>query len=53
MEREIELLCAGRRVAMNRFAKEVVLNTLLGLLKTLKGIDPEAELTLRIAASKK
>jgi len=53
MEREIELLCAGRKVAMNRFAKEVVLNTLLGLLRTLKGIDAQAELTLRIAAAKR
>ena len=53
MEREIELACAGRRVAMNRFAKEVVLNTLLGLLKALKGIDLEAEIELRIGAAKK
>ena len=53
MERELELLCAGKRVAMNRFAKEVVLGTVLGLLKTLKGIDPEAELTLHIEAARK
>lgn len=53
MERELELLCAGKRVGMNRFAKEVVLGTVLGLLKTLKGIDAEAELTLRIEAAKK
>jgi hypothetical protein len=53
MEREIELRCGGQRVAMNRFAKTVVLSTLLGLLKTLKGVDAEAELTLRIGAAKK
>jgi hypothetical protein len=53
MEREIELRCAGQRVGLNRFAKDVLLGTLLGLLKTLKGVDTEAELTLRIAAAKK
>ncbi len=53
MERELELLCAGKKVGMNRFAKEVVLGTVLGLLKTLKGIDPEAELSLRIEAARK
>jgi hypothetical protein len=53
MDRELELRCAGKRVSMNRFAKSVVLSTVLGLLKTLKGIDQEAELTLRIEAAKK
>jgi len=53
MDREIELQCAGQRVPMNRFAKAVVLNTLLGLLQTLKGLDPEAEITLRVGPLKK
>jgi hypothetical protein len=53
MDREIELRCAGKRVAMNRFAKAVVLSTMLGLLKTLKGVDAEEELELRIGAAKK
>ena len=48
MERQIELQCAGKRVPMNGFTKEVVLNTLLGLLKSLKGVDAEAEITLRV-----
>jgi len=53
MERQIELHCAGKRVPMNRFAKEIVANTLLGLLKCLKGVDPEAEITLRVGPAAK
>jgi hypothetical protein len=53
MEREIELHCGAKRVAMNRFAKAVVLSTVLGLLKTLKGVDADTELTLRIGAVRK
>jgi hypothetical protein len=53
MDRELELRCAGKQVSMNRFAKAVVLSTVLGLLKALKGIDEKAELILRIEAVKK
>lgn len=52
MDREIELVTAGKRVAMGRFAKEVVLGTVLGLLKSLKGVNLEGEITLRIGALK-
>ena len=53
MDRELELHCAGKRVAMNRFTRSVVLNTLLGLLRSLKGVEADAEITLRLAPAKK
>lgn len=51
MERPVELHCAGKRVPMNRFTKTILVDVLMGLLKNLKGVDPEAELTLRVGPS--
>ena len=53
MDRELELNCAGKRVPMNRFTREVILNTLLGLLRSLKGVESDAEITLRLGPAKK
>jgi len=53
MERELELACGGKRVPLNRFAREVVLNTVLGLVRALKGAEADAEITLRVGPAKK
>jgi hypothetical protein len=53
MDRELELDCAGKRVPMNRFARAVVLNTMLGLLRSLKGVQADAEITLHLGPAKK
>jgi hypothetical protein len=48
MDRELELDCAGKRVPMNRFTRAVILNVVLGLLRTLKGVEVDAEIRLRL-----
>ena len=53
MERELDLTCGGKRVPMNRFARDIVLNVVLGLVRALKGADVEAEITLRVGPAKR
>jgi hypothetical protein len=53
MDRELELACGGKRVPMNRFARAMILNTVLGLLRSLKGVEPDAEITLRLGPANK
>ena len=53
MDRELELTCDGSRVPMNRFAREIILNTVLGMVRSLKGVDGNAEITLRLGPVKK
>jgi hypothetical protein len=53
MDRELELDCAGKRVPMNRFTRAVVLNTVLGLVRSLKGVEVDAEITLRLGPARK
>jgi hypothetical protein len=53
MERELEIDCGGKRVPMNRFARDIVLNVVLGLVRALKGAEVDAEITLRLGAAKK
>jgi len=48
MSRTIEISAGGRRVPLNEFARDIILNALLGLLKSLKGADPEQEITIRV-----
>ena len=52
MERELELTCGGKRVPMNRFARDIVLNVVLGLVRALKGAAGDAEITLRVGPAK-
>ena len=53
MDRDLEIDCGGKRVPMNRFARAVVLNTVLGLVRSLKGVEPDAEITLRLGPARK
>ncbi len=49
MEREVELLVGGKRVDLNRFASEVVRNVVLGLMQSLRDVDPAEEVVLKLA----
>ena len=53
MDRELELACSGNRIPMNRFTREIILNTVLGMVRSLKGVDSDAEITLRLGPVKK
>jgi hypothetical protein len=53
MDRELELACGGKRVPMNRFTRALILNTVLGLVRSLKGVEADAEITLRLGPAKK
>jgi hypothetical protein len=53
MDRELELACDGKRVPMNRFTRAIILNTVLGLVRSLKGAEADAEITLRLGRVKK
>ena len=46
MEREIEIRVADKRIAMNKFAKEIVKNTLEGMLKSLKHVEVEEKIQI-------
>lgn len=46
MEREIEIVAGGRRIELNPFSEAIVVNTLVGLLGSLKGVSTEAEIRL-------
>ncbi len=48
VSREIEIMVGEKRIGLNKFAKEVIGNTLLGLLKSFKHMDSEEEITIRI-----
>jgi hypothetical protein len=53
MERELDLACGGKRVPLNRFARDIVVNVVLGLVRALKGADLDAEITFRVGPAKK
>jgi hypothetical protein len=43
MERDIEIMAAGQKVELNPFAASIVVNTLVGLLGSLKGVKLDGE----------
>jgi hypothetical protein len=52
MERELSILNGGDLVGLNGFTKKIVLNTLLGMLQSLHGVDVEREIRITIPASR-
>jgi hypothetical protein len=50
MEREIEILSEGKNVPLNAFTRKVVLNTLMGLLTSLSGVDAQGEIRVTVKA---
>ena len=43
MERELEVMAGGEKVELNPFTESIVLNTLVGLLGSLRGVNMNAE----------
>jgi hypothetical protein len=46
MEREIEIVAAGQKIELNPFSEAIVINTLVGLLGSLKGVSTDGEIRL-------
>jgi len=46
MERDIEIVAAGGKVELNPFAEAIVINTLVGLLGSLKGMNLDGEVRI-------
>ena len=53
MEREISIMNGDERVGLNAFAKAIVTSTILGMLKSLHGVDVEREIRITISAGEK
>ena len=43
MERVLEIVAGGEKVDLNPFTERIVLNTLVGMLGSLRGVDMNAE----------
>lgn len=50
---DVELLQDGKPVPMVPFVTDVVRNVVLGLVKSLHGVDPEANITINIKKGSK
>ena len=44
MEHDIEIVAAGKKVELNPFAESIVVNTLAGLLGSLKDVKLDGEI---------
>ncbi|HVP17369.1 MAG TPA: hypothetical protein VMU36_00130 [Spirochaetia bacterium] len=53
MEREISIMNGDERVGLNSFSKAIVTSTILGMLRSLHGVDVEQEIRITISAAKK
>jgi hypothetical protein len=51
MEREIEIRVGEKRIGLSAFPRQVLLNTLLALLGTLKGVETDKQIQIRIGAA--
>ncbi|MBN1243354.1 MAG: hypothetical protein JXA15_11695 [Spirochaetales bacterium] len=52
-DRRASVLCDGREVPLVPFVEAIVRDTVLGLVGSLKGVDAEAELVVRIGPGAK
>ena len=48
MVRRLELLAGGKKVPLNKFTRQIITDTMLGMLKNLKDFDNEEEIVLRL-----
>jgi hypothetical protein len=46
MERELEIVAGGEKIELNPFTESIVLNTLVGLLGSLRGVNMDGEVRL-------
>ena len=50
MIRRLELTVGGEKIPLNKFTRVVIINTLLGLLKSLTGLNLKQEISIKVAA---
>lgn len=48
MEREIELVAAGKEISLNRFVKDILVSVIDALLRTLDGFDANDEVVITL-----
>lgn len=48
MERDIELVAAGKEISCNRFVKDVLVSVIEALLRTLEGFDANEEIVITL-----
>ena len=52
MARDLSILNGGDLVGLNGFVKDIVLNTIIGMLGSLRDVDVSREIRITISASK-
>ena len=51
MERELSIVSGGDQVGLNVFVKSIVTSTILGMLRSLHGVDVDREIRITISAA--
>ena len=53
MERQIQIESRGRPVELTEFPQSIVLNTIVALVGSLRGVDPDGEIRIVVKAAEK
>ncbi|MCX7029502.1 MAG: hypothetical protein NTU62_05200 [Spirochaetes bacterium] len=53
MERQIQVESRGRNIELNAFSQNIVANTIVALVGSLRGVDPEGEIRIVVKAAEK
>jgi hypothetical protein len=53
MERQIQIESRGRPVELTAFPQSIVLNTIVALVGSLRGVDPDGEIRIVVKAAEK
>ena len=51
MERQIQVESRGKAVELNAFSHRIVLNTIVALVGSLHGVDPDGEIRIVVKAA--
>jgi|OpeIllAssembly_1097287.scaffolds.fasta_scaffold375677_2 hypothetical protein len=51
MERQIQVESRGAKVELNAFAQSIVANTIVALVGSLRGVDPDGEIRIVVKAA--
>jgi hypothetical protein len=51
MEREIQIQSGGRAIELNAFSQSIVSTTIVALVGSLRGVDPEGEIRIVVKAA--
>ena len=50
MERKIQINVGGKRVALNKFAGQILINAVTGMLSALRDVDVDEEISITISS---